>query len=731
MAYQDQEKGGEGEGEGEVNDSPIEQVRLTVPIEDDNTMPVLTFRVWVLGLICCVLLAGTDQFFDYRQNLLSLPPSCLLIVAFPIGKLMAATLPSTMWKVPGMKWTFTLNPGPFNIKEHVMIAILAYAGSSDPYALVIVQQMKAFFHRRINPLAALLVTQTSQLLGYGFAGFFVKFLVESPYMWWPPILADVTFYRTLHEKAAREKGKLTRLQFFIIATVSSFAYYIFPGYFFQSLTALSFVCWIRKDSVRAQQLGSGLHGLGFGSFTLDWSTVTSFLGNPLFYPISTVVNMMIGFVLLLYIITPLAYWTNAYDAKRFPIFSANLFDSEGNQYNISRALNEKSFVFDEAGYKSYSNVHLSALYVFAWGFMFASITASLSHFAFFHGRSVWKQLRQANSDESQVDDIHIRTMRKNYDPIPQWWFLVLLITTTGLSIFTLEGFGRQLQLRFWGVFLAIGLTLIFIIPVGVIQATTGQARYLYPGRPLAYLSFKVYGILIMGQALTFLSDLKFAYYMKIPPKSLFIVEVVGMLVSSSVNFGVTWVMLTSIKNICDVSKLPQGSPWTCPGGHLGNSILSIWGIVGPSNIFAPHGDYSMMYLFFGVGVLVPFLIWITSLAFPSKKWIREINFPIILLAASYLPLSGAVHYLSWFPVAFFFNYVVYRRYKGWWAKYNYVLALGLDAGVAFMSLLISFVLQSQGVYGIRWWGLPLDDHCPLAQCPTAPDVHVQGCPVFH
>lgn len=47
----------------EVNDSPIEQVRLTVPITDDPTLPCLTFRTWVLGSICCVLLAFLNKFF--------------------------------------------------------------------------------------------------------------------------------------------------------------------------------------------------------------------------------------------------------------------------------------------------------------------------------------------------------------------------------------------------------------------------------------------------------------------------------------------------------------------------------------------------------------------------------------------------------------------------------------------------------------------------------------------
>lgn len=77
-------------------------------------------------------------------------------------------------------------------------------------------------------------------------------LLLTPLAFWP--------CRALHEVEIRRKGGLTRLQFFLIVLISSFAYYIIPNYLFPSITALSFVCWIWKDSVTAQQIGSGLHG---------------------------------------------------------------------------------------------------------------------------------------------------------------------------------------------------------------------------------------------------------------------------------------------------------------------------------------------------------------------------------------------------------------------------------------------------------------------------------------
>lgn len=48
---------------------------------------------------------------------------------------------------------------------------------------------------------------------------------------------------------------------------------------------------------------------------------------------------------------------------------------------------------------------------------------------------------------------------------------------------------------------------------------------IYPGRPIANVCFKVYGYMSMSQAVSFLSDFKLGHYMKIPPRSMFLVQV--------------------------------------------------------------------------------------------------------------------------------------------------------------------------------------------------------------
>lgn len=79
---------------------------------------------------------------------------------------MAATLPKCKIKFPLTNWTFSLNPGPFNMKEHVLITIIANAGNGGIYALDIITAVKAYYHRQLNPLAAYLLCLTTQVISY-------------------------------------------------------------------------------------------------------------------------------------------------------------------------------------------------------------------------------------------------------------------------------------------------------------------------------------------------------------------------------------------------------------------------------------------------------------------------------------------------------------------------------------------------------------------------------------
>lgn len=89
------------------------------------------------------------------------------VATLPLGRFMARVLPTRKFRVPGLG-EFSLNPGPFNMKEHVLISIFANAGSAfgsgAAYAVGIVDIIIAFYRRKISFLASWILVVTTQVL---------------------------------------------------------------------------------------------------------------------------------------------------------------------------------------------------------------------------------------------------------------------------------------------------------------------------------------------------------------------------------------------------------------------------------------------------------------------------------------------------------------------------------------------------------------------------------------
>ncbi|KAL7157042.1 hypothetical protein ABFS83_02G051000 [Erythranthe nasuta] len=721
----------------EEEESPIEEVRLTVTNTDDPTLPVWTFRMWLLGLFSCAMLSFLNQFFAYRTEPLVITQITVQVASLPVGHFLAAVLPKSRFRIPGFgSRMFSLNPGPFNMKEHVLISIFANAGSAfgngSAYAVGIVTIVKAFYGRKISFLAGWLLIITTQVLGYGWAGLLRKYVVEPAHMWWPGTLVQVSLFRALHEK---DEQRMSRAKFFLIALICSFSWYLVPGYIFPTLTSISWVCWTFSKSVTAQQIGSGLRGLGFGALTLDWTAVASFLLSPLICPFFAIMNIFAGYVLIIYLVLPIAYWGfDLYGASKFPIFSSHLFTAQGHKYNISAIVNDK-FELDLQSYEEQGRIHLSMFFALTYGFGFATIAATLTHVGCFYGREIYARFRASYKEK---DDIHTRLMRR-YEDIPSWWFYILLAVTLAASLILCIFLNDQVQMPWWGLIFASAISFTFTLPISIITATTNQTPGLniiteyvmgiiYPGRPIANVCFKTYGYMSMAQAVSFLSDFKLGHYMKIPPRSMFIVQFLGTIIAGTVNIAVAWWLLTSITNICQDDLLPPDSPWTCPGDRVFFDASVIWGLVGPKRIFGSLGNYSSMNWFFLGGAIGPVLVWFLHKAFPKQSWIPLINLPVLLGATGAMPPATPLNYNAWIIIGTIFNFFVFRYRKIWWQRYNYILSAALDAGVAFMAVGLYFTLGMEEK-GIDWWGTS-GEHCKLATCPTAKGIRVDGCPIY-
>lgn len=115
--------------------APYPEVRASVSNTDDVDIPVLTLRMWFIGLTLCSLSAGLNTFFSFRFPAPSIAPLVLILISHPFGKFAAFILPTSVFHFPswfsrlcGMN-KFSFNPGPWNIKE-VSIFFEAYEETS-------------------------------------------------------------------------------------------------------------------------------------------------------------------------------------------------------------------------------------------------------------------------------------------------------------------------------------------------------------------------------------------------------------------------------------------------------------------------------------------------------------------------------------------------------------------------------------------------------------------------
>ena len=362
-----------------------------------------------------------------------------------------------------------------------------------------------------------LLVLTTQVIGYGIAGLMRKFLVYPASMIWPTILPGVTLMYSLHEtKLPKDPtvfgGNMSRYRWFFTVSGIMFVYYWIPGYLMQFLSIMAFVTWIRPNNVVINQLFGGTSGISLLPLTLDWTTVTGFVGSPLIPPWFAIANTLIGVVLFYQIMAAGLHYSNSFFSSFLPMSDSEVYDNTANSYNTSRV--QKGIHFDEAAYREYSPVFLSTTFTISYGLSFAAMSALIVHTYLYHGAEIMGRIRQWRNQGA--DDIHMRLMRK-YKEVPEWWYLSVFVSMIALSLVTVLAY--ETQLAAWAFFLALLISIVFAIPIGMIAASSGISiglnvltefiiGYLQPGRPLAMMMFKTYGYITMNQGLSFVSDLK-------------------------------------------------------------------------------------------------------------------------------------------------------------------------------------------------------------------------------
>ncbi|KAI0429367.1 OPT family small oligopeptide transporter [Xylaria sp. FL1042] len=691
-----------------IEDSPYVEVRAAVRNVDGGEV-ANTIRAWVIGMFFVTIASGANMFLSMRSPAINFPSIVVLLLSYPVGCLWAATMPTRVFNTFGVKWT--LNTGPFTIKEHVVITLMAnvsigYAYSTDA---LLALQGKPFYNVNFGWGFALIFTLSSQLIGISIAGMFRRFLVWPSAMMWPGQFSKTSLFNALHDKSKNDEinpngWKISQYRYFFYVLMGMFVYYWIPGVIWQGLSVFAFITWIRPNNVVLNQLFGGFTGLSLIPITFDWTYVTAYLDDPLLAPTHAHVNTLLGLFLLVIIPTIGITYSGALFADYLPMVTSQTYDNTQSAYTVQNILGDH-FTFDVEKYKNYSPLFLSPTLALNYGLSFAALTASLVHVGVFHGKEIWYRFKTARNQEP---DIHLKLMRK-YTDAPDWWYLALLLASVALGLGTALGYDTQLP--WWAFLVSVILSLAFVVPTGMVLAISNIllslnvvspfiAGFIIPGRPIAVMVFKVFSVITLGQAQTYSMDLKLAHYMKIPPRITFWCQVVPTFWAVFVQIAV---MNWTLGHIPEACSLTQSSHFTCPNGRAFFSASIVWGVIGPQRMFGPGSLYVNFNWFWLIGGVLPVVFWVMVRKL-RIDFARHLNAPILLGAMAWLPPATPLSFSTWAIAGLVFNYFIRKHYNGWWRKYNYLTAAGLDAGLIISTIIIFFAIILPNVTIPQWWG---------------------------
>jgi hypothetical protein len=120
-------------------------------------------------------------------------------------------------------------------------------------------------------------------------------------------------------------------------------------------------------------------------------------------------------------------------------------------------------------------------------------------------------------------------------------------------------------------------------------------------------------------------------------------------------------------------------------------------------MFSPGHIYSGLFIFFGLGAIVPIIIYYVVKRSP-KSPARYLMAPLIFGGAGAIPPATPLNYLSWGIVGFIFQFWVKKRHFGWWSRLNFLTSSGLDLGLALATLFIFFAFTLHEIDPPSWWG---------------------------
>ncbi|KAJ7128699.1 peptide transporter MTD1 [Mycena epipterygia] len=668
-----------------------------ISLEDDPTLPAFTFRMWFLGLGLSCFGAVLGQIFYFRPQTISVSQLFLQILAYILGVAMQEVIPGPGNERYGFKtpdnafWRF-MNPGPFNLKEHVAITIFASTAAGSALAISIFAADELYYGIAVNAGVGIFTLIGSQLMGYGLGGIMRSFLVYPTYMVYPSLLPTVQLFDALHrgKKIFLQKK---RVRFFWSVFVAIFIWEWFPEFIAPTLTGISVFCLAKRDSAWFTRIfggAAGNEGLGVFALCFDWNYVGGSLG-ALFTPLSTQLSLYFGTLICIIAFCAL-FANNVWNGQNFPWLSQDLFYENGTIYDQLAILDE-NFRLDKAALEVQGLPWFASSQVLTKIGTNLSIGATITHVILWYGKDIIEVIKRYRAGDAY--DPHLAKM-KVYPEVPMWWYIIVFVASFAMAMATI--YTGHSGMPGWGLVIGILISAIFLPFVVTVHAITGFTTSMQnlvqiigasimPGSPQTNMYFTLYGFNTLEQALALVRDLKMQYT-KLSPRVTFTVQCIGTVVGGLLNYVIMKVIITTHREVLlDV----QGSNiWSGQQVQSFNADSVSWGALG-NILYAPSGRYGIVPFSILIGLIVPVPFWIAHRFFP-RLGANHVVTPILCWTLGYLSVGINTSVFTTFLLAVFSQYYLRRYRPRWFRKYNFLLSAALDGGTQVMVFVFTFAV---------------------------------------
>lgn len=761
-----------------------------------------SWRAWVCGLVCTTFGAAISPLFLFRAFSMPFSPLFVPAMVYPICKRTTDSSDSTQAEVQHRnvfrRWIARLSKywgiQMFSRDEMVWIVATVAAGSNFAPAYQWIATLDIDYGRPLTRWQKFLVVLSSQLVGWTI-GHIMRhmFVGRGNGLDWPDTLPLAYLIQTLFPSKvgnnpdlpskSTEPAKVKRIatndsgassdndsksennsstayqssaaisistavlaarkRYLALLTLGMLVYQVILSYMAPIFKSLCLLCiWASNNRILGQ-LGSGWSGAGILSLTFDWTAMATLL--PLVTPLWAQVHYYVGAILMLYIITPVAWFGNWWGSHNLPIVSTNVFDIGGNSYNISLIRPQQPIDFVDQHlvleptlyFSPYSPVRLTANSALGYICSVAAIIATFAHLVIWHNCWLSQAMRSIYTPFLRLLNLRLALIRLRERPL---WNMADLAGRTGVFLLSTTAFivpllSKQLGISIlpgWQGLLALVWACVMCLPIGFVEAMTGFTLPIdliphilggwmqAPGRPIEASYFHLWatvptqvalgwsGVRSYQLAYSCSSSIQKERYSEDNNRQQLPWMKRGLLVGTI--WG-AWVNHLSYSFFCRADVLKEDFTGWREEGEFGrlpaslSSELVVWGIIGPKSMFGKESPYRLLFVYgLMLGLLLPIMMYLLyallhKILIVDSKWrqswpqlarilgavafvAKEIQIPLVLAGMVAVPTMPANFVITGLVVAVIGQWWCHWRKKTLVDRALYSAAMGTGARLA-------------------------------------------------